>query len=329
MKPLKERFNLKFLRNYQKLLFQENNFKECFFKVNFYNIPIQERFIIDDSFIIISSSAEINARTTVPVLLNDGVFKAQFELEGYSFYEDENSFIEIKENTFNLFFLPRVNGKLHYKKNRRCVDIMFDKEWFETTLIKRIPEYQQVVEALKNNEPIKLFEKAIPIHANIKQVLNSMLNCKLPFNLKPAFYKIKIEELLLLMISYDEKFHSKEPEITNLSIDEMVMNVKDWVNKKEIGNIRLQEIEDIFKISQKSLNKGFQKYFGCSLAKYLRTVQMEKAYSLIKDHKYTVNEVSKLLRYSYPQHFTTAFTKHFGFSPKQLKGLNEIKKSDE
>jgi hypothetical protein len=62
------------------MVYQENDFSECFFKVNFYNIPIQERFIINDDFIIINSSAEVSHLVTVPVLLEDGVFKVQFEL---------------------------------------------------------------------------------------------------------------------------------------------------------------------------------------------------------------------------------------------------------
>ncbi|MGJ1197152.1 helix-turn-helix transcriptional regulator [Sphingobacterium spiritivorum] len=319
MKPLKERYNLKYLRNKQKMVYQESDFSECFFKVNFYNIPIQERFIINDDFIIINSSAEINQPVTVPVLLEDGVFKVQFELEGYSKYSDEDITIEIEEDSFNLFYLPRVNGKLHYKKNRKCIDIMFDKIWFEREVFRKFPGYKTFVDQLKSNTPVRLFRESIPIRADIKHVLNSLLNCNLHSDLKLDFYRVKMDELLLLILSSQEKYQSVAPKVTSLSNDEKIIQVKNWIAQQEIGNIRLKEVEELFNVSKKVLNTGFQKYEGCSIAHYLRKLQMEKAFILLKDRGYSVNEVSKWLRYSYPQHFTTAFTRYFGYSPKELK----------
>jgi len=319
MRPLKERYNLKYLRNKQSLVFQENNFKECFFKVNFYNIPVQERFIINDDFIIINSSADISQPITVPVLLEDGVFKVQFELEGYSKYTDQHNSIEIEEDCFNLFYLPRVNGKLHYKKHRKCIDIMFDKSWFEREVLRKFSGYAGFVDQLKSNQPVQLFREAIPIRKDIRQLLHSILNCNLHSDLKLSFYRIKIDELLLLMLSCLEEYQLAAPKLTSLSNDEKVILVKNWIAQQEIGNIRLKEVEETFNVSKKVLNIGFQKYYGCSIAQYLRRLQMEKAFTLLKDRGYSVNEVAKLLRYSYPQHFTTAFTKYFGYPPKDLK----------
>lgn len=319
MKPLKERYNLKYLRNKQRMVYQENDFSECFFKVNFYNIPIQERFIINDDFIIINSSAEVSHLVTVPVLLEDGVFKVQFELEGYSMYTDDDITIEIQEECFNLFYLPRVNGKLHYKKDRKCVDIMFDKAWFEREVYRKFPGYAIFVDQLKMNKPALLFREALPIRADIKQLLYNLLSCNLHSDLKSSFYKIKIDELLLLILSCLKEYQLVAPKVTSLSNDEKIIQVKNWITQQEIGNIRLKEIEELFDVSIKVLNAGFQKYEGCSIAQYLRKLQMEKAFILLKERGYSVNEVSKLLRYSYPQHFTTAFTKYFGYSPKELK----------
>lgn len=319
MKPLKERYNLKYLRNKQRMVYQENDFSECFFKVNFYNIPIQERFIINDDFIIINSSAEVSHLITVPVLLEDGVFKVQFELEGYSMYTDDDITIEIQEECFNLFYLPRVNGKLHYKKDRKCVDIMFDKAWFEREVYRKFPGYAIFVDQLKMNKPALLFREALPIRADIKQLLYNILSCNLHSDLKSSFYRIKIDELLLLILSCLKEYQLVAPKVTSLSNDEKIIQVKNWITQQEIGNIRLKEIEELFDVSVKVLNAGFQKYEGCSIAHYLRKLQMEKAFILLKERGYSVNEVSKLLRYSYPQHFTTAFTKYFGYSPKELK----------
>jgi len=319
MKPLKERYNLKYLRNKQKMVYQENDFSECFFKVNFYNIPIQERFIINDDFIIINSSAEVGHPVTVPVLLEDGVFKVQFELEGYSKYTDDDTTIEIQEDCFNLFYLPRVNGKLHYKKNRKCIDIMFDKAWFEREVFRKFPGYAAFVEHLKSDKSALLFRDALPIRTDIKQLLYSLLNCNLHSDLKSNFYRIKIDELLLLILSCLEQYQLTVPKVTSLSNDEKIILVKNWIVQQEIGNIRLKEVEELFNVSIKVLNAGFQKYEGCTIAQYLRKIQMEKAFTLLKDMGYSVNEVAKLLRYSYPQHFTTAFTNYFGYSPKELK----------
>ena len=319
MKSLKERFQLKFNRNKRNIALDKEGYRELFFKTSFYNIPVREKFIVDDSFIVIYSESTIESPVTVPIFLADGVFKMQFELEGYSSFCSSDLDIEIPEQHFNLFFLPKVHGALHYRKSRICVDIMFDKELFEREVSTLIPESSVFLKQLSDNNACKLFEQSPRITMEMLTVIHQILECGLPPNLQATYNRLKIQELLLLTFSKLAIQDGKNQSDLSLAENEKVLQISEWIAKEGIRLISVQEIVDYFGLSQKVINRGFQKYYNCSAAQYIKKVQMESAKKLIKEQGYSINEIAQLMGYSYPQHFSVAFSKYFGYTPKEVK----------
>lgn len=68
-------------------------------------------------------------------------------------------------------------------------------------------------------------------------------------------------------------------------------------------------------LNEFKLKKGFKALFGTSVIQYAKTLRMQYAQNLLRDHNRSVEEVSCLLGYQYPNHFSTAYRKHFGVAP--------------
>ena len=67
------------------------------------------------------------------------------------------------------------------------------------------------------------------------------------------------------------------------------------------------------------LTRGFRQMFGCSVYEYLRQLRLEQAYQLLASGTCSVSQAAWRCGYS-DAHFSRAFQKRFGVSPRQLRG---------
>ena len=72
-------------------------------------------------------------------------------------------------------------------------------------------------------------------------------------------------------------------------------------------------------LNEFKLKKGFKLLVGTGAIQYVRRLRMEYAQELLRDNRTTVGEVSVLLGYQYPNHFSTAYKRHFGVHPSKRR----------
>lgn len=65
------------------------------------------------------------------------------------------------------------------------------------------------------------------------------------------------------------------------------------------------------------LTSGFRQIFGKSVFEYVQHHRLQEGYRMLATGAYSVSEVAAFVGYAIP-HFSTAFRKHFGFSPSRL-----------
>lgn len=67
------------------------------------------------------------------------------------------------------------------------------------------------------------------------------------------------------------------------------------------------------------LTRGFRKMFGCSVYEYLRQLRLEQAYQLLASGTCSVSQAAWRSGYT-DAHFSRAFQKRYGVSPRQVRG---------
>jgi AraC-like DNA-binding protein len=79
----------------------------------------------------------------------------------------------------------------------------------------------------------------------------------------------------------------------------------------------LLELAQLVGVSDRTLQRGFQRLFGTTVFGYLTDKRMEQAERWLREGNRSVLEVAIMTGYSNPTHFSVAFKRKFGISPSQ------------
>ena len=85
--------------------------------------------------------------------------------------------------------------------------------------------------------------------------------------------------------------------------------------------ISLDFLAEKLGISKYYFIRLFRQYTGHTLMEYLQQVRLRRACSLLGNKDYSIGQVSEILGYSTPYHFSSAFKNCFGISPTQYRKL--------
>lgn len=72
-------------------------------------------------------------------------------------------------------------------------------------------------------------------------------------------------------------------------------------------------------VSERTLQRGFRELFDTTAFQYLQTLRMERAEQLLRSREMRVSDVAHAVGYIHLGHFTQAFKRRFGITPKQCQ----------
>jgi signal transduction histidine kinase/DNA-binding response OmpR family regulator len=102
----------------------------------------------------------------------------------------------------------------------------------------------------------------------------------------------------------DERFMSKVMEVIESHISEEEFSIEEF--DKEIGMGRVQ------------IYRKLKALTGKSPSRYIRSIRLARAKSMIEEKKGNISEIAYLVGFSSPQYFTRCFREEFGFPPSDL-----------
>lgn len=74
-------------------------------------------------------------------------------------------------------------------------------------------------------------------------------------------------------------------------------------------------------LSVRSVTRGFRAVYGETMFDFGLRCRMERALRLLRDCAWSVDQVSEAVGYSHPTSFATAFRRHFGIQPVEMRRL--------
>ncbi len=101
-------------------------------------------------------------------------------------------------------------------------------------------------------------------------------------------------------------------------IDKMYL-ARDIIIEEQNNPVSLSNLAKMVSTNECTLKKEFKNVFGTTVFGYIRDIKMEKAKNLLLNPNLSINEISDIIGYKNPQHFTTAFKKQFGIAPSFLR----------
>lgn len=121
-----------------------------------------------------------------------------------------------------------------------------------------------------------------------------------------------LEQLLIMLYRHLSKEEAPQPE--NLP-GEIIL----YLNSRIYGTLSIAELCERMHYGKTYLSKLFQDKTGKSIMQYYRALKISEAKRLLREHPYTIAEVSALLCYDTPQYFSHAFKREVGYTPGQYR----------
>lgn len=252
-------------------------------------------------------------------------FKLHFEIEGSSNYQPENTdeaALYIPNGHYNMFYIPKVKGILNYDtRYRKTLEIIFTEAYIKKIIGINFKEtLKSFGNAIDHKTPFVLWKNSKPISSSLLTKIEEIITCDYPESLKKAYLEAKVNELIIELLA---KTNDKNYQIENTLLDKVsydrMLKVASYIQKNLNKKITINLLSEIIGVNTTTLKQDFKIVFATTIFKYMTKLRMEKSKILIVDKKYSIAQASAEVGYQNPQHFTTAFKKLYGYTPKELK----------
>jgi len=247
---------------------------------------------------------------------------SHFCLFGESVTNADEQKIKVNQNEFGLFYkkdesvthtIPRTGdeGGLFFQ-------ITIPKESFRRFYMEESQFMNELGEAIAKGKNFWVGQN-LNILPEMRILINEMRNPIYTGKMKKLYLEAKLTEVLLCQVNaFDSMLQGKNSRLKLIDKDS-IHSVRSFLENNIDTEMSIIDLSRMVGINQTKLKKGFKELFGTTVFGYLTDLRMEHAKHLLLDEKKYVGEVAALVGYQHPHHFSAAFKRKFGFSPKELK----------
>ncbi|MGV8092664.1 MAG: helix-turn-helix transcriptional regulator [Mangrovibacterium sp.] len=227
---------------------------------------------------------------------------------------------EMTGNTNNFVYLTDCQFRYKIEKDElnECFIVLLHPDYIHQ-MARQYPEtFASLSQRMTRQCPFELSEDH---HANtpeINRIIEQIQHVEEMGSLAPFYLETKIRELLVLQLQQIRQ--------QQCSVCACYRHYREQIN--EARNILEQLYQDPPGIRELSLRvgmcetmlkAGFKSLFGTTIFGYLFDYRMNKARQLLKGTGMNITEISEQSGYTYQSHFTTAFKRKFGVTPREYR----------
>lgn len=270
----------------------------------------------------IKSPVPVSIQTTgeIPSTVN-----LNFTVQGFcnSSFDDLSNHISISPLSHNLLYLAHSAGQHHLKpfKQLEQIYIAFQPEYFKSLIGANEPYFEDFLSNMEKKRTALFNPQHGQITIKIQQALIDICNCVMKGSIKRLYMEAKVLELLTLQV---ESLQSLSTPVKDLGDKELFSRIQLYLIEHYLENITLNSICRHFGINEFKLKKGFQQHFKTSVIRFLTGLRMQHARQLLEIGESSISDVSELLNYSHPNHFSIAFKKFFGITPSEVRRVKKV-----
>lgn len=313
--------NIIFESENQKYSTDKSGTRELSFFYNYHIVNGWYKELTFDNFRIGYGRNKLMKETKLLFDSDEELVEMHFSIQGTSTTKTQTvREFTIDNNSHNIFYCNGLKGKVNcFSDNMFIFEVRLTPSFFE----KYLPN-DKVFEHFKsqiNQKKVSMInEYNYPITPEMHSVIQQIINCNLKDTFRVLFIESKVLELLMLQMEQIQSYKTtfKKDEKINSSMIDKMYYAKELITQKIDNPLSLSELSTILSTNECTLKKSFKATFGTTVFGYLKELKMKKAETMLLEHNFTVSEVADSIGYKNPQHFSTAFKKHFGYVPSVL-----------
>ncbi len=266
----------------------------------------------------LSETWEVRSRTVMLDFVVSGEYSCKF-LGGRRIIEKSPGFSCIS-------YFPGHTLRMVYKKEEkvRWLGILIDKpallDLISDACAKGADPLRKVLETDRVAEPF--FQKA-PTAPVSCAIMNQIFDCPYKGSLGRLFRESKMLELLSTGLSIHLIGQGDASRTISRRDVDKLHYVRRMLSESFEETPTLFDLAKRVGMSETKLKRNFKEYFGIPVFRMYKQVRMETAREMLLSGEWNVTQAAVEVGYSSLSHFSQAFRKHFGISPKHIgkKGL--------
>lgn len=168
--------------------------------------------------------------------------------------------------------------------------------------------------------------KKLPITFDMHEKINAILQSE---NSPIHYFEVQTltDYLLLLICKHLFRYNDSSKNIETSIVTCKMQQIAQWLHDNITQSLTIEIISREFATNPTSLKNQFKKEFNIPIMQYFKNLRMKWALEQLEKHQTSAQELSTILQYQNPQHFSFAFKKHYGITPREvLKKKQSIKK---
>lgn len=172
---------------------------------------------------------------------------------------------------------------------------------------------------LNSKSSVRFSLKDLPIDAAMFQSVNSILQGEENPELKHLYLYARVLDLLRLQqLSFVRTHSPQQIHVKNEYDKERILFARDYLLTHLDAPPSLLQLAAIAGINEFKLKRGFKELFNHTVFGYLAEVRLEMARRALLQKQKNVTQIAFELGYASLQHFSAAFKKKFGVSPREF-----------
>lgn len=218
----------------------------------------------------------------------------------------------------NIIYAHHMQGKMEFcGPDLHILEINLAPAFFK----KFLPEQSGLFETFRNAIEKQHSSLINPEHHLISlemyQILNEIMHCDRKGIFKRIYLEAKVSELLLLQLEQlfcDPVSKSSIPR----KDEEKIYAVRDYIANNLDANCSLTELAHQVGTNEFTLKKGFKELFGTTVFGFWNDIKMEHAKKMLLDSNMNISEISDIIGYKNPRHFSAAFKRKYNVLPSKI-----------
>lgn len=262
-------------------------------------------------------SFNTNCRVSVRYEALPNVINFCLPLCGYigTHFNHKNVTAELTHGKYHNIYSPDVDYQLLIKKEVHVIHIEVDLNHFISLLCDAEAWSATIKKQISRRD---FYYTGEATSSEIKKIIVDILNTPLHGSIKKMFVEAKMMELLTLQFANLVQGTCAKDSIRK-SDQELAEAVKQYLSETFTAEHSLQSLARHFAVNEFKLKKVFKAVHGVTVFDYVFHEKMNYAKHLMLDKHMFVNEAAKVVGYKNANHFSTAFKRKFGVSPKLIR----------
>ena len=207
-------------------------------------------------------------------------------------------------HNFTLGFYKGLQIIIHIEKAQKSIDKIIGEN---------IIDLKKLSDKIKNNDSFAIIRSS----KEVEHVISELYD--VDENIKRAYYKLKIIELLLFLKNNEIKSLNDEfPHLKEENIKK-IREIRKYLMEHYEENITFNDLSKKFKISTTSIKNYFKIIYGKPLFTWHREYRLNQAANYLKNSNMSISEISSLIGYKDPSKFSKAFKNYYNVTPLKYK----------